>query len=360
MDDIHAVTRGYERWMAQQIAVVPADLQWKHRRLAESPFIFLRGTFYRWIQQWPVLCADVADAPVVASVGDLHIENFGTWRDAEGRLVWGVNDVDEACRLPYTNDLVRLATSATLATRHGHFQVSPRGIANAILEGYTRALERGGRPIVLAERRRWLRDIASGRLRDPVRFWPRLEALPNATGGTVPRAVLQAAMPDRRVPCRFLRRVAGVGSLGRPRFVALGEWHGGIMAREAKAFLPSAAVWATGRKSIAVEPQALLGRAVRDLDPFFRIEAGWILRRLAPDCSRIELETMPRARDEERLLRAMGWEAANIHLGQRGPRIHPDLLRRPPRWLERAADVMSDAVTADWRAWRRRGAAKRG
>jgi len=32
----------------------------------------------------------------VLAVGDLHVENFGTWRDAEGRLIWGVNDFDES------------------------------------------------------------------------------------------------------------------------------------------------------------------------------------------------------------------------------------------------------------------------
>jgi hypothetical protein len=37
-----------------------------------------------------------AGAPVVTGVGDLHVENFGTWRDADARLVWGVNDFDEA------------------------------------------------------------------------------------------------------------------------------------------------------------------------------------------------------------------------------------------------------------------------
>jgi hypothetical protein len=47
------------------------------------------------------------------AVGDLHLENFGIWRDAEGRLVWGVNDFDEAHPMAFTNDLVRLAVSAT-------------------------------------------------------------------------------------------------------------------------------------------------------------------------------------------------------------------------------------------------------
>ncbi len=48
-------------------------------------------------------------------MGDLHIENFGTWRDLEGRLIWGINDVDEAYPVRYPNDLVRLAASAFLA-----------------------------------------------------------------------------------------------------------------------------------------------------------------------------------------------------------------------------------------------------
>ena len=351
MDDIHAATRAYERWTARHIAIVAADLKRKHQRLAESPFVFLRGTFYRWVQTWPTLCADVAAAPVVPSVGDLHIENFGTWRDAEGRLVWGVNDFDEACRLPYTNDLVRLATSAMLAADHGHFALTRRAVAGAILDGYRTSLERGGRPLVLAERRRWLRRIALSRLRDPVGYWPKLESSPPA-GKDAPRTVLQAALPDPKLPARWLRRVAGVGSLGRQRFVAIAEWRGGLVAREAKALLPSAAVWATGRAAAGVDPMALLARAVRCPDPCYRIDRGWIVRRLAPDCSRIEIEDLPRWRDEERLLRAMGWEAANIHVGQRAPRIHPDLISRPRRWLERAAVAMTEAMEADWRVWR--------
>ncbi len=350
--DIHESTRDYERWVATQIAILQRDLHRKHRLMAANAFVFLRGTFYRWTQRWPAVCAEVSDAPAVPSVGDLHVENFGTWRDAEGRLVWGVNDVDEACRLPYANDLVRLATSAALAARHGHFRSSARAIADAILDGYTTSLERGGRAIVLAERRRWLRKIALGRLRDPVRYWPRLLELPTATGSP-PRDVLQASMPDPRLTMRIVRRVAGVGSLGRPRFVALAEWQGATIAREAKAFVPSAVAWSSAKRARAgvVDPNALLAAARRAPDPFFRMDRGWIVRRLAPDCSRIELADMPRWRDEEKLLRAMGWEAANIHVGQRGPRIHPHLVSRPRRWLERSALAMADDVESDWRAW---------
>jgi uncharacterized protein (DUF2252 family) len=74
-------------------------------------------TFYRWAQWWPEVCAALNHdkVPLVLGMGDLHTENFGTWRDAEGRLVGGVNDFDECSYLPYTNDLVRLAASARFA-----------------------------------------------------------------------------------------------------------------------------------------------------------------------------------------------------------------------------------------------------
>ena len=45
-----------------------------------------------------------------AGVAYLLYIAYGTWRDTEGRLVWGINDFDEAYPSPYTNDLVRLAS----------------------------------------------------------------------------------------------------------------------------------------------------------------------------------------------------------------------------------------------------------
>jgi hypothetical protein len=351
--DIRESTRSYERWLGRHLRLVPGDLRRKHTRMAESPFVLLRGTFYRWMQLWPDACRGIADAPTVLAVGDLHVENFGTWRDAEGRLVWGVNDVDEAWRLPYTNDLTRLATSALLAIRAGRFALTVAESCEAILEGYRRGLEAGGRPLVLAERRRWLREIALGELRDPTRYWARFDAL--SSRGAVPprvRRVLRSVLPDRQMAHRIAHRVAGVGSLGRERFVALATWCGARIAREVKALAPSAALWATGVKASApAECATILERAVRAPDPFFWVRDGWIVRRLSPDCSRIELEQIASGRDEWRLLRAMGWETANLHLGTRGARIAPDLRRRPSSWLDRAARIMARATEADWRAW---------
>ncbi len=346
MDTIKAATDRFENWLTTQTEIVRMDLIRKHERMSESPFVFLRGTFYRWIEQWPEVCASLADAPRILSVGDLHVENFGTWRDVEGRLVWGVNDVDEAGVMAYTNDLVRLATSARLAVRACHLRLPLRDICDALVDGYATSLTRGGRPIVIAERRRWLRAVAMSDQRDPQTFWTAMQALPVA-GNRVPADALRAmevVMPDPGVAYTVRRRTAGVGSLGRPRFVALATCKGGLIAREAKAYV-TRTPGAAGQ---------LIDHAVRAHDPFWAISGAWIVRRLAPDCSRIEIEDLPEKRNERKLLRAMGWEAANMHLATpRGcPAIRRDLRSRRPRWLERAASDMVDAVTADWRAWK--------
>lgn len=349
--DVHVATKSYEAWVRQHIDVRRGDLELKHEVMRESPFVFLRGTFYRWLQRWPKHCDHLVDAPSVLAVGDLHIENFGTWRDAEGRLIWGVNDVDEACRLPYTQDLVRLATSALLAIEVEHFTLSPDAACDAIVEGYMASLEAEGEPVVLAERRRWLRYIALNQLRDPTVFWEKLTALPNATG-SLPKTTLRQVLPERALPFRVVRRIAGVGSLGRPRYVALAEWRGALIAREAKSWVPSAARWLRGQIGRTVENVTLLRRAVRAHDPFFCVKHHWIVRRLGPDCRGIDLETMPDDREELKLLRSMGWETGNIHLGSGRDAILRDLRKRPRRWLEKAAVRMAEAVFRDWRDFR--------
>ena len=162
-------------------------------------------------------------------------------------------------------------------------------------------------------------------------------------------------LPKPRLSCRVVHRVAGLGSLGRPRFVALADWHGGFVAREAKGMLPSACVWAQGKHAgEATRLPAAWLQAVRCQDPFLRVAGKWLLRRLAPHCSRIELSSLPKKKDEEHLLRAMGWEAANVHLGTRGAakKISRDLAARPAEWLREGAAKMVDCVNEDWQAWR--------
>jgi hypothetical protein len=356
--NIHQATQQYEKWLAGHISLDRPALSFKHQQMALSLFPFFRATFYRWAQIWREVAGEVGVAPELLAVGDLHVENFGTWRDMEGRLVWGINDFDEAYTLPYTIDLVRLAASAHAAAIDQHLVLRPRAASDAVLEGYRDGLDAGGRPFVLAENHRWLRKIALNRLRDAVNFWGKMERLPDHRGG-LPRKIearLRELLPDRGLPCESKRRLAGLGSLGHARVVLLGRWHGCFVAREAKALAPSACIWASGRPSGEnIRYGAVLKRAARVPDPFVEPYEGWLLRRLAPDCSRIELASLPVRRDEERMLYSMGWETANIHLGT--PRamraVKRDLAKRPAKWLHKSAKGMIRAVERDWHDWKR-------
>lgn len=353
--NIVKATRRYEEWLGKKIRLIPADLERKHAAMAADSFSFFRATFYRWMQLWAELCQECIQAPEVLAVGDLHVENFGTWRDVEGRLVWGINDFDEVWRLPYTVDLVRLAASAHLAIRGAHLAIAAKDACDAILAGYEEGLGTRGKAFVLEEHHPWLRTMVTGVLRDPEHYWAKLDALPpepRVPGSA--RKAIEKLLPEKGLRYRVAHRIAGLGSLGRERYVALAEFHGAKIAREAKALAPSAAAWAHGLKSAPLHYEEILQCSVRSMDPFVHMKGKWIVRRLGPHCSRVELSSMPKERDETRLLRCMGFETANVHLGTRRVTnaILADLRARPKLWLHRAATSMVDATIHDWETWR--------
>jgi hypothetical protein len=354
--NIFKATTSYETWLRSRIPVVEADLKQKHEFMAEDEFRFFRGTFYRWTQLWAKHCRDLASAPSILAVADLHVNSFGTWRDKIGRLVWGVDDFDEAYTLPYTNDLVRLATSARLARSLDHLQINSKNACDAILEGYSDSLKAGGTPIVLEDKNAWFTSIALSRLDDPPSFWRKLESnsAPRHPVPATPKKLWEELFPGHNLRYRVIKRTAGTGSLGHPRIVAIADWEGGKIALEAKLLAPSACVWAGGDKTGAIHYQQVLRDAVRCRDPYVRASNSWRISRLAPDSSPVDIETLPKKRDEDRMLNAMGWEAANVHLGtKRAFRfIQVDLRKRRGNWLRVAAKEMAKIVSKDWTDWR--------
>src|SRR6185295_18204093 len=74
---IVASTRSYEKWLAARTDVVTSDLQRKHDEIRKDAFRFHRATYYRWAEVFPFVCRNVAKAPRVLAIGDLHVENFG-------------------------------------------------------------------------------------------------------------------------------------------------------------------------------------------------------------------------------------------------------------------------------------------
>jgi len=354
---IREATRKYENWLGRCAPLIRHDLELKHRAMSADPFRFLRATFYRWAQVWRDVCLDEARAPIVLAVGDLHVENFGTWRDMEGRLVWGINDFDEVCPMPYTIDLVRLAASAHLAIKADHLTIGLQDACDSILSGYQEGLDRGGAPVVLGEHHHWLRELATSKFRDPVAYWQKMDALPTYRSKVPKSAVraLQKLLPEKDLRFRVAHRIAGLGSLGRQRFMALADWRGARIAREAKALAPSAYTLAwNGGPTEKIQCETVLRKAVRSPDPFVHRQGRWIVRRLAPDCCRVELSALPQERDESRLLLEMGHETANVHLGSRraARRILPDLKARKAGWLQEASCRMVKGLLEDWNDWK--------
>jgi hypothetical protein len=355
--NINEATRSYEVWMRECSTVIAADLRSKHEQMKKDLLLFFRGTYYRWAQLFPEVCPKLSRAPKVLVCGDLHVGSFGTWRDAEGRLAWGVDDFDESYPLAYTNDLVRLAASLKIVKDFDRLTIKWKDGCNAILDGYRQCLESGGRPLVLAEQERGLQRLGIDAIKSSKDFWKKLNDLPRVSG-PLPRnlkGALEKTLPPR-LDYKVVRRQAGMGSLGQPRFVAVGEWQGGCVAREAKELVPSSSMWVEGRTGTGQGYyERAISNAVRSPDPFQRVVAGWLVRRLSPDSNPIDIIGLARYADEERLLHAMGSEAANVHLGSkksvRG--ILGDLKKRKPHWLGTAAKEMALVMEREWNKYRK-------
>lgn len=353
-------TADYEKWLRTQCTVDDGDLDTKHDLMDEDAFRFLRATYYRWARRIETICPELKAAPPALCVGDIHLENFGTWRDEDGRWVWGVNDFDEADVMPYAFDLVRLTTSVKLAPKT---KIGGREAADAILDGYLHGL-RKPRPALLDEHNIWIRSYVACSDECRRKFWKKIDKLHlvKPKPADVEQLLLDH-LPENAENAHFYRRFAGGGGRGRPRFVVVATWRGGHVVREAKALVPSAWTWAHDpphgrpKKHKFFELSNGLYRAP---DPFLQVrriaERDFVVRRLSADSRKIDLGDDAGADLELDLLRAMGTELASIHAATPNAtgaiQTHLDSLRSG--WLHKAAQAASEATEEDFHAWRRR------
>src|SRR5260370_7602803 len=88
--------------------------------------------------------------------------------------------------------------------------------------------------------------MAHGKVGEPVHCWNKLEPLPPYTAKPPEevRKLLESSLPSARDGYLLKRRIAGLGSLGHPRILALSRWRGAFIAREPNAIRPSPRVWA--------------------------------------------------------------------------------------------------------------------
>ena len=368
MRKIFESTEAFETWMRKRTDISNRLLEKKHEQMAAGPFPFLRSTFYRWVEQWPRVCPELAGRPddVLLAVGDLHVANFGVWCDSRGRQVWGVNDFDEACELAFTSDLVRLAASAILASAEAEIQVETGEVCDLLLAGYRAGL-RTGEPILVNDRLPTLVKLTRQTQDDPKKFWEkklRAKDNPPVDARDLPRgleAMFRASFrPGAELTFLAQRSPGGLGSLGRRRFTAVETRKGVHEAREAKALVPSAQYWITKQDDMPSQTSTVLQHVVRIPDPFFQVHDRWLIRQLAPDIAKID---MPKPQDKRLalapdLLRLMGRETANIHIGSRTTK---DLVARADAleqnlhgWFPAATDRMVESVRKDHAKWAER------
>ena len=143
----------------------PQLLEQKYERMSEGLFLFFRATSSVFFQDFAQHFS-TTDPTHVWGCGDLHLQNFGTYK-AENRLVYfDINDFDDAALLPVTWELARMLTSIYIAGEELDLEPEENEqMALAFLDSYTKTLV-SGKPIDIERR------IATGMLAE---FFDQLE-----------------------------------------------------------------------------------------------------------------------------------------------------------------------------------------
>src|SRR5450631_977682 len=103
-----------ERIIQFNSSVKPELVSLKYKLMAENAFRFFRGTCHIFYEDLSA-AASLPSSPVSWNCGDLHIENFGSYRGDNHLVYFDLNDFDESILAPVLWDLVRMTTSILLA-----------------------------------------------------------------------------------------------------------------------------------------------------------------------------------------------------------------------------------------------------
>jgi uncharacterized protein (DUF2252 family) len=344
----------------------PELLRLKVERMAASPFACFRGTFHlfardileRLYEAGPRVAGAEAELDLV---GDIHSENFGTYR-AEDGVHYDINDFDETTQGRFDFDVRRLATSFILAAQErGDALGDATQTGLAFLTAYTEAIRRllkKGKPADLdvnaktpsgspaidqlvrdadATRRKafieGLTETAQGkrRLVRTVRYF-------NLPEGERAQALRLLEDYGKRMPLPpaadyyqvddVCGRVSGIGSMGRLRYVVMVNGKGSKDARnvllEFKEARPSAYDLYRQRQT---DGEALVNRAERVLkvqklsqvasNPKmgFAVDGGasFQVRELGPGDRRLEVKSLKAAAELQGVARVQAGILARTH-----------------------------------------------
>jgi uncharacterized protein (DUF2252 family) len=119
----------------------PERLLLKYRKMQSSSFAFFRATCHLFYEDWATN-APAVESPLAWICGDLHLENFGSFKGDDRRVYFGMNDFDEAVLAPCTWELSRFLTSVFVAAHQlGIEQTEAKHLSQLYLVAYTEALK---------------------------------------------------------------------------------------------------------------------------------------------------------------------------------------------------------------------------
>jgi uncharacterized protein (DUF2252 family) len=227
----------------------PERLFLKYRAMQQDIFAFLRGSNHLFYQDWPQDSA-LNQAPLAWLCGDLHFENFGSYKGDNRLTYFDINDFDEAALAPCTWDLARFLCSLLVGSQTlGVEQAQAFKLCEVFIDTYSYELTEA--------KPRWIeRATAKGMIRDLLKNLKARSRVNLLHGRTIKhheQRVLKidgvktlaadaestlkiTALVDlfaaRQADPKFFqvldvaRRIAGTGSLGLERYVILVHGYG--------------------------------------------------------------------------------------------------------------------------------------
>jgi uncharacterized protein (DUF2252 family) len=303
----------------------PERLTLKYRAMRASPFAFLRGSCHLFYEELASASLP-AGAPLVWACGDLHLENFGSYKGDNRLVYFDLNDFDEAALAPCTWDLARVLASVLVAARTlGVDAPGAARLCQGFIDAYAGAL--------LSGKARWVeRETAQGMVRellDRPRNRNRAQFLDRRTERVGKhrriridgKKALEVDAKQRQRIETFMRgfartqpkpefyrlldvarRIAGTGSLGVARFVLLVEGKGSPDANyllDLKQALPSALApqletrqprWGNEAQRVVCLQQRVQAVSPAFLRAVVIAGADYILKGLQPTEDRVALE----------------------------------------------------------------------
>lgn len=121
----------------------PHLLKLKYQAMRSDVFSFFRGTCHLFYQDFSTVSL-LHDTPVVWVCGDLHLENFGSYKGDNRLVYFDINDFDEAALAPCSWDLARFLTSVIVGFHTlGVSESDEIVLCQAFLDAYITALKKG-------------------------------------------------------------------------------------------------------------------------------------------------------------------------------------------------------------------------